>query len=250
MQLRLRATLIHLAASTVVAVLAWWLVFRLWYPAPFAELSGGAALFLMLVSVDVVIGPALTAVVANPAKTRGALMRDLGVILALQVAAFGYGLLTMAAARPVALVFEVDLMRVVSANDVDHDTLQQAPEGLRELSWTGPVLLAAVKPSDPAEQFRSIELGLAGVPLAALPVYWRPYATLAPQAWAKASPVTSLVRQRPEQTQVVATIAAQAGVAVADLRMLPVLARKTEWLALLAQPGARVVGYLPIASGN
>ena len=34
---------------------------------------------------------------------------------------------------------------------------------LRSLSWTGPVTLAAMKPADPAEQVRTIELGLAGI---------------------------------------------------------------------------------------
>ncbi len=250
MNLRTRAAGLHLLGSLLLAGLAWWLVFRLWYPPPFAELAGGAALFLILVAVDVVIGPALTAVVASPKKPRAELLRDLAVILVLQFAAMGYGLYTMAVARPVAIAFEVDLFRVVSAVDVDETTLSSAPPALRQLSWTGPVVLAAVKPSDPAEQFRTIELGMAGVPLAALPAHWRDYAPSAAKAWAAAQPAAMLIAKQPRQAAAVNAIARAAGVSVNDLRTLPLMARRAEWLALLAAPDARIVGYLPVADGN
>ena len=45
---------IHLIFSLVVAFLAGVLVFGLWYPFPYRELSGGRELFLLIVSVDVV----------------------------------------------------------------------------------------------------------------------------------------------------------------------------------------------------
>jgi len=195
--LRLRATLIHLGASAVVAALAWWLVFRIWYPWPLAMLAGGASLFSILVAVDVVIGPALTAVVANPRKPRAELLRDLSIILVLQISAFAYGMYTVAAARPVALAFEVDLFRLVTAIEVDEPSLPKAPENLRELSWTGPVTLAAIKPHTADEQFRTIELGLAGIALASMPQYWREYSQESAKAWAKSKPVSELLVRHP-----------------------------------------------------
>ncbi len=250
MSFRIRATTLHLLLSLAVAALAWWLVFRLWYPPPFAELAGGAALFLILVSVDVAIGPALTAVVANPKKPRAELLRDLCVVVVLQIAAMGYGLHTMAAARPAVIAFEVDLFRVVSAVDIDETTLPAARLGLRRLSWTGPVVLAAVIPSDPAEQFRTIELGLAGVPLGALPAHWREYAPLSAKAWAAGRPVAVMLTKRPDHTAEVQRIADRAGVSLGDLRTLPLMARRAEGVALIAAPDARVVGYLPTADGG
>ena len=243
---RLRAAGIHLAISALVAGLASLLVFQAWYPAPFAAIAGGTYLFLLLVSVDVAIGPALTAVVASPGKPRAELLRDLAVIVVLQLAAFGYGLYSMALARPVVLAYEIDLLRLVTAADLEAAGLKDAPPELRELSWRGPRLLAVVKPTDPAEQFRSVELGLAGVPLAMLPQYWRAYLPHADAAWRAARPVDALARRYPQAAAALARIAADAGQPVSELRFMPLVSRQTSWVSVIAMPGARVVGYLPL----
>ena len=246
--LRFRATAIHLAGSACVASVAWWLVSVVWYPEPLAALAGGSALFAILVAVDVVIGPALTAVVADPRKGRRELVRDLSVILLLQLSAFAYGMYSMAAARPVALAFEIDLFRVVTAAEVNTQTLSQAPASLRSLSWTGPVTLASVKPTNPAEQLRTIDLGFAGVPLAALPEYWREYAPLAATAWAVSKPVAALLGSRVVAAADIERIAAKAGVAQSELRGIPLLARRAEGMVILAAPDARVVAILALAA--
>ena len=249
MNLRMRATAIHMGGSSIVAGIAWWLVFRLWYPPPFSSLSGGVTLFVILVSVDLVIGPALTAVVANPDKGRQELIRDLSVILALQLSAFGFGMYTMVAARPVAIVFEIDLFRVVSAADVNAQSLLEAPATLRSLSLAGPLTLASVKPADPAEQFRTIELGLAGIPLAALPQHWSEYAPQAAKAWAAAKPVSELLGRRVVAQAEVERIATKVGVVSSDLRAIPLLARRAEGIVLLAAPDARVAGVIALETG-
>ena len=57
---RLQAAGIHLLISLFVAALAAVLVFGLWYPNPYRDLSGGRTLFSMVVGVDVVLGPLIT----------------------------------------------------------------------------------------------------------------------------------------------------------------------------------------------
>ena len=66
-QAALKAALVHLSGSLLVAVMAASLVFGLWYPYPYRELSGGRDLFFLVVAVDVVCGPLLTLVLFNPA---------------------------------------------------------------------------------------------------------------------------------------------------------------------------------------
>jgi hypothetical protein len=104
---RFSAATIHLGLSLLVAALAALLVFLVWYPYPYREISGGRDLFLLLVAVDVIMGPLLTLTIFNLKKPKGELRRDLAVIGLLQLAALGYGLCTMAVARPVHLVFEI-----------------------------------------------------------------------------------------------------------------------------------------------
>lgn len=243
---RLHAAALHLGVSACLALLASIFVFLFWYQWPFAALAGGINLFLILVSVDVVMGPALTFVAASPSKSKRELVRDLAIIVALQLAAFCYGIYTMALARPVALVYEVDRFRVIAATDIEPANLADAPAELRSLPWTGPHTIAVVKPTDVDELLRSIQLGLAGVPLAALPKYWRSYESQAAEAWLRARPVSQLVAKYPQAATDLASISSSAKVPQAALRFLPVQARQATAVAILAEPAAKIVGYLPL----
>ena len=243
---RIQAAGLHLLASGFVAALSAALVFLVWYPPPYAALAGGTGLFLLIVGVDVVLGPTLTAVVASPGKSLAELTRDLAAIVVIQLAAFGYGLYTMALARPVLLVFEVDRLRVVTSADIDSASLRDAPPELRRLPWTGPRMIAAIKPTGPTEQMQSVELGLAGVDLAMQPKQWREYAVHADEVWRIARPVSVLLSKYPQATGEVAGIAKEAGRPAQALRFLPLTSRSESWVTLVAEPGARVVGYVPV----
>lgn len=244
MNLRLRAVAMHLGASLLIALIAWWLVFRLWYPVPLSVLAGGSGLFTLLLLVDLVLGPTLTAVIANPKKPRRELWRDVSVIFAIQLAALAYGLYTVASARPVALVFEVDMFRLVTANEVQREQLALAEPGFQRLALGGPATIAAVKPSDPAEQLETIDLGLAGIHLAHLPKYWRSYDSQSPMAWANARPLDSQPILGKKYASEIATLATRADVSVAELRVLPLMSRRAEGTVLLGPPNARVIGIL------
>ncbi len=245
--LRWRAFNCHLLCSGAVAACTWMLVTQVWYPWPLATLTGGTQLFLLVIGVDMVLGPSLTAIVANPAKPRRELVRDLGVIVLLQLSALAYGIYALAAARPAVVAFEVDLFRVVSAAEVDTASLSQAPVGYRSLPWTGPMTLAVTKPKDASEILRTVELGLAGIPLAALPAYWRDYAGEQAAAWGRARPIADNALGSSSVRADIERMASQAGVAATQLRTLPLLGRRAEGTILLAPPDARIVGILPVA---
>ncbi|WP_430407397.1 hypothetical protein [Hydrogenophaga sp.] len=120
----------------LVAASVAWLVFGVWYPTPFHELTGGRTLFLILMAVDVVCGPVLTLVLFDPAKSRFKWRLDLALIVFTQLTALAYGLNQVAAARPVFVAFEGDRFRLVQALDIDESRLQEAPRG-----WTHPVFV-------------------------------------------------------------------------------------------------------------
>src|SRR5689334_12196169 len=103
---RWKAAGIHLGISLVIALLVGSVIYFVWYPPPFFTVSGGNTLMLLIMGVDVVIGPALTLAVFRVGKW--GLKFDLSVIAILQFAAFCYGLYIIAAARPVFLVAETD----------------------------------------------------------------------------------------------------------------------------------------------
>ena len=71
---------VHLIISAAIATAAAFLVFGVWYPGAFRYLAGGRDLFLLVTSVDVVLGPVLTFAVFNRAKGWRHLRWDLTVI--------------------------------------------------------------------------------------------------------------------------------------------------------------------------
>ena len=92
----------HLTLSAVIGATVLAAMLFVWYPEPFFDAVGGSRLILLLVGVDVVLGPLLTLVVYNPRKPR--LRLDLSIIAVLQSAALIYGVHVMFAARPVYVV--------------------------------------------------------------------------------------------------------------------------------------------------
>ena len=236
----------HLAISFLVAALAAGVIFLLWFPAPYSDLAGGTDLFILLMTVDVVAGPALTFVAASPVKPRSELRRDLAVIALLQLGALGYGMYVVSQARPVLVSFEVDRFRLVSAAEIDAASLEEAPAGMRTLSWSGPRLIAAVKPTDSDQAFRSLQLGMAGIDLSMDPRNWRPYQAQAEVAWRAAVPLQRVLDRYPTANREADRISRSAALPISALRCLPLQARQTIWVAVLAEPGARIVGYLPV----
>lgn len=224
---RSTAALLHLAGSAIVVGAVAAVVFGVWYPGPLRDLSGGLTLFLILAGVDVALGPLLTAVVFDPAKSRRELRLDLGVIVVVQLCALGYGVWTMAAARPVLLAFEVDLFRVVTAVDVVEEQISEAPEALRPLSWSGPRLIATARP-DGSRTVEATLLGMSGIHLAMQPRYWVPFEDQRSDVVARSRPLgdlpEALRRRVPDDLQLWPGASLPPS---AELRWLPVLSSRS-----------------------
>jgi hypothetical protein len=246
---RLRAAGLHFVASLVVGSLAALLVFALWYPYPYSEISGGRELFLLVVSVDVVLGPLITLMVFNRAKPLRELQRDLFVVVLLQLAGLAYGLWTVAIARPVHLVFEYDRLRVVHAVDVPEELLPRTPAGIEALPLAGPTLLAVRPFRDDQEKTQVTMEALQGIQIAARPDFWRPYAAARADVLKAATPVDKLKQRFPQHAAQVDQVLQKSGRAPAAAVSLPIVARKaTAWTVLLDANTAEVLGFVPVDS--
>ncbi|QDL35935.1 TfpX/TfpZ family type IV pilin accessory protein [Rhodoferax sediminis] len=240
---RLRAAGLHLLVSAAFATLAATLVFDLWYPDAYRLLAGGRDLFLLVVSVDVVLGPLLTFAVFNPAKGWPHLRRDLAVIGLLQLGALLYGLHTVYIARPVALVFEVDRLRVVAADAVYTPELPQALPQYRSLPLTGPWLLAARAARPGEERNQALFMALGGADTGQRPLFWQPYSEARDRVLARSRPVAVLLAHDPAHSADLATRLRAFKLDPQQARFLPVIARG-DWVALL-RPNGEVAGFAP-----
>lgn len=245
---RLRASGIHLSLSLLVAAFAALLVFTVWYPYPYRDLSGGRELFLLVVAVDVVLGPLITLAVFNRSKPWGELRRDLAVVGLIQFGALGYGLWTVAMARPVHLVFEFDRFRVVHAIDVDDGLLMKKPARVEAMPLAGPTLLA-VRPFKSAQEHAEATMAaLQGVELAARPDLWQPYGEAKDRVLQAARPISLLNTRFASQRAEIDEALRASGRAPEALAYLPLVGRKTFWTALIDRKTADVVAFLPLDS--
>lgn len=244
---RLTAAAVHLGVSLLVAALAALLVFQIWYPYPYNEISGGRELFLLIVAVDVVLGPLLTLAVFNTAKRRRELVLDVSIIAALQAAALAYGLWTVFIARPVYLVHEVDRFQVVVAADIDPVELQQAPAELRDLPFWGVKTIGVRQARDSDEMLKSIDLAMAGKDVAMRPGWWVPMGPSQRDILAKrGKPVDSLRNKSPEAEQKVRDALQGIAVPEGDLWTFPVVARSAGWSVLVNRKTQKIEGFVPV----
>jgi hypothetical protein len=146
---RATASGFHLALCIAVAVFASLLVFLLWYPRPLNSAIGATQFFLLIVTVDVILGPLLTFAVFNSKKK--SLKLDLAVIAALQLAALAYGMYTMYQGKPAYIVLNEDRFFLPQVKDIDVSLYSRATVSSQfgSVDRLGNPKLAAVKwPTD------------------------------------------------------------------------------------------------------
>jgi len=239
---RLRAAGIHLLISAAVAALAGGLVFGLWYPGLYRSVSGGRDLFLLVTSVDVVLGPLLTFAVFNLEKGWTHLRRDLAVIGVIQAVALVYGLQTVYVVRPIAMAFEVDRFRVIVAADIYEPELPKALPEYRSLPLTGPWLIGTRVPKAGDEHTDAILMGLQGIDRANRPLFWQPYSASLPDVLAKSRPVSALLSYYAARAVELRADLAAMTADESTARFLPLRARG-DWVIVLDAQG-KVLGHL------
>ena len=240
MLLRLKAFFLHLGLSAIIALLVLCLVFRLWYPAPLAAAVGVIHVFLMLLLVDVILGPMLTLLVYKAGKKT--LVFDLAMIAALQLAALSYGLWAVSQGRPAWLVFNVDRFDVVQVLDIDTRRVDQAPSEYRAPGWSGPKWVAAIGP-DNIERRNEIlfEAVQGGSDIAQRPELYHSLAASSEQMKARALSLSSL-SQFNESEAVINTLAAWPQAT----GWLPLMARAQPMVVLLTSSNTRVLAIVPL----
>ena len=144
MSKRLRFLSYHLTLSVLITLCVLVAVYWVWYPFPLAKAVGVTHILLMLIAIDVVLGPALGFLVYKEGKKT--LKFDLTVIILLQASALGYGVYSIEQGRPAWLVLHAERFELIRKNEIILDRIDQVPEQYQQVSWTGPQFVA-VKPS-------------------------------------------------------------------------------------------------------
>ena len=163
LKFRFKAFGIHLGISILIALVSLYIVFMVWHPVPLAKVVGVTHIFIMMLGIDVILGPLLTLIVAKEGKK--SLKFDLAIIIILQLAAFSYGIYNIAISRPVYIAFDTIRFEVVQANNIPDESLNIATSPYNTLAWGEPKFVA-VKPAKNTAQknnrlFVELETGVA-----------------------------------------------------------------------------------------
>jgi hypothetical protein len=228
---RWRAAGIHLLISVGIAAAVLALMLGVWYGPTLFKAMGGAGLALILIGVDVVLGPALTLVVFRSGK-RG-LKFDLAAIALFQLAALLYGCYIVGLARPAYIVFVKDQFQVATVAELEPQYLAEAkyPQ-YRSPPWWGPELVYGEWPKDHEEQQQLMFAGLAGVDLQHFPRYYAPYEQGKDEILAKAQPLSSVRATEPQAAAAIDEWVARSGADAQSLRYVRLRGRNA-WVAVL-----------------
>ncbi|SUU10031.1 TfpX/TfpZ family type IV pilin accessory protein [Acinetobacter haemolyticus] len=163
MSKRLKIFLSHLSISVMIALIVVGLVFFVWYPMPLAEAVGVTDIFLMLLMIDVIVGPVLGWIVYKEGKKT--LKMDLSVIVLLQLSALFYGIYSIGQGRPVWLAYNVDRFEVIRNNEVIEDHIAQALPQYQQPSWLKPQFVGVAFAKDNSirsdEMFQELFAGIS-----------------------------------------------------------------------------------------
>lgn len=195
---RLIFFLSHFSISILVAlvIIAW--VFLIWYPQSLAQAVGVTHIFLMMVVIDMVLGPILGFFVYKEGKKT--LKFDLAVIILIQLSALGYGLYSIAQGRPVWLVYNVDRFELVRNNEIIDTNIQKVQAQFRNPSWFKPKFAAVQIAKNSEERSNNMfEELLGGVSLAQRPERYVGLAQVKPQIQKLAQNLNELEKYNSKQ---------------------------------------------------
>jgi hypothetical protein len=179
MRFRLKAFSLHLLSSATVLTLILGSLYLGWYRWPGWHLTDVKTVVLVMVCVDVVLGPTLTLIIANKNKPSRELVRDIGIIVVVQLCALIYGSVSLWNGRPLYYTFSENILQLVQAYDIDAaeaEAGRRQNPGLAPHWYSLPRWIWAPLPQN-AEESKKIVVSAVtgGDDVTSMPKYFKPW---------------------------------------------------------------------------
>jgi len=243
---RFRAAGIHLSLSALLAAAVLALVLLTWYPQPLPQLLGVGSILLIMLGVDVVLGPIFTLIVFDRRKKR--LAWDLATIAALQLAALAYGLYTLHQGRPAFVVLVKDRFEIVSPADITPPDLAAAKDNaFAQPRLSGPRWVSIRMPDSASErQAIMMEALESGRDMQHHPRFYADYDLQVSEALTRSLPVSRLRTLNPTRGNDIDAAVSASGVSESALRYFPMRGPAADGAVLVSQSDGRVLKVLPL----
>ena len=240
MRFRLSASGLHLLGSACVLSLILGTLYAGWYRWPGWYLTGVLHVLLILLVVDLALGPAVTLIIASPRKPRRELARDISIIVIVQLAALAYGTSTLWRGRPLYYTFSTDRLETVAASDLDAKeiTLAQRTNPALAPHWYSlPRWVWARLPDDPKEAAEIVNSAIfGGHDVIDMPRYFKTWNSGLPELRKQLGAVTSLKQLSKAQQQSVTSRMRSRGLSPAEPNALVFWGVNSEKLVAVFDP--------------
>ena len=237
---RFRASGFHFVISLFVGLVLLALCWFMWYPAPMLMAIGGQEIFLLVVGIDVVLGPLLTLVVFKSGKKT--LKFDLAVIALLQIAALVYGVSTLLEARPAYVAALGDKFQVIQATEVTDANLAKAKTSL---PWWGPRWVGTKAPTGRYDIDAVNDVTAVGGGRGHFPQIHVPYDSMAKELIQRAQPIAALKKINSAQAAEIDAWLAKHGYTEQTAKFQPITISASEFVVMIDAKTAAVIGIAP-----
>jgi hypothetical protein len=228
-----RATLFtqRFAATASLLLLAFVVIRFLWFPDGYFYIFGIAKLFLVLVAVNLVVGPGLSTLLYKPRKW--GLRFDLIVVACIEIAILGFAMHEILERRPAFAVFAVDRFEAVTISEVDLDSLRNSQLALAHGYM--PRLIYAELPTDLDAMSRLIDetviLGMLDIDRR--PEFWKPYAQGMSFIKAAAKPLATLLSLDDVRAEAIKRWLERQELSADDYAYLPIQGKTADGMMIL-----------------
>jgi hypothetical protein len=245
---RFKAFGLHLLASSVALSTILGSLYLGWYRWPGWMLTDVARVVLVMVGVDVVLGPLLTFVIARSSKPRRELTRDIAVIVAVQLCALVYGTASLWNGRPMYYAFSESVLQLVQAYDINDGEAalgrQQNP-GLAPHWYSLPRWVWAPLPKDPDERAKIVKSAVSGGDdVISMPRYFKPWREGLSDFRAKLKKVDDVAYFVPKEKETLKERMRAAGLATDEPNAMPLTGRGHPLLAVIDPVTATIKAIL------
>ncbi len=237
---RFKAAGIHLLVCVSVGLLLLAFFWFVWYPAPLFQALGGLEIFLLLLVVDVTLGPLLTLVVFKPSKK--SLKFDLATIALVQVGGLIYGIHALYHGRPVYVAALGARFDVVTAQEIDPKELETAQQSY---PMFGPKWVGTKQAEEPKERERILFSALGGADYGHFPQHHQPIENMRVTLLKEAESIAALKKQNPGKEATIDLWLAKRGLAPDDVVYQGLKARSKDMAVIMDAKTAKVIGIAP-----
>jgi hypothetical protein len=250
MKFRLKALGLHLSASACALSLILGALYLGWYYWPGWALTDVTRVVAVMVAVDVVVGPLLTFVIARTGKPRRELVRDIAIIVAVQLCALIYGAVSLWNGRPLYYAYSETVLQLVQAYDID---AQESADG-RRLNpgfaphwYSRPRWIWAPLPQDAAASQKIVVSAIqGGDDVISMPQYFKPWDQGLPALRAHLKKVDDVAYfYGSDKTKLKERMRA-AGLATDQANAMPLTGRGHPLLAVFDPAGAKIKAIISV----